>query len=690
MSQIVWLAALFSLYLPALAQQTDYRRVDMLPIGHSASRPGYSLEEFRSQNSRIQTVGEIGGGLRITPVVSSSIQYDPGNRVVGVSVFEMRLSFDPGDLAAKSLAAIQNARQFQEQLRARQEAVKQWSRQAEQEMRDSHSFNGRLAEASREFAASLRADNQKLRQDSSEYLASMANALSKHSSIDVQKIRQVEGAKQVARNPLTYKTYSLNEEATKNTLEELDAALRKKDYRTAAELRESLDYNSQRTVLPADLAAAFNAHGVIVPEKIDGSLPVSPLSGFELVSPLGQARQLVQRTANQFQTVWAESRGLDSWAVKNAFAYYSGLAALRSADRLFADNQNEGLATLLYSRMLLDTATGFVHGLGAGIKESLDGLSQAAIDNLGLFVLYQTDKAAFFEKAKEMVYKLPEVAEAVIAEYRRQWEVVKTGTAYERSVIAGRATADILVNIATEGRGKVAAAMKPTDRLTGHVLRSSDKVAEEAFEKAGRLPPKVAAVVADPTIPLEKRANAVALLDQMQASPNPKVRELADEIAAKSAHNPVDRVNRYHIIHNVYDAESINEYFKFEYDYTAPFSSAVQEFSHQRRSIYARLHFPGAGPGRWLIKLDVPANMGFDEYLRYAQQRLAIFGDQRTALSLVEVPEGGRLLRGIAGSIDNLPGGGVQYYYPGDLGKLKFKELTPETFETYLRGRHGL
>lgn len=228
---------------------------------------------------------------------------------------------------------------------------------------------------------------------------------------------------------------------------ELRGRLSAQDYDGTVRVAQDLYFSNHRADLSM-LPKGFIDDGLIRLDAGNSSLPVSPFAGTHFSTSDGATGgQELRRVANSFEAFWGESNGLVNHSDLSVNEYVVGLIFLREADQRLAGGAGsvEGYGYLQAAQTMLDVA----RGIRAGVMDSIQSIVQAvpAIGKslLTFGQLLYGDPEELYRSLYGVVVSIPEVAKALAKQFRRDIEIIATGTAFERARTVSRITTDILI-----------------------------------------------------------------------------------------------------------------------------------------------------------------------------------------------------------------------------------------------------
>lgn len=447
-------------------------------------------------------------------------------------------------------------------------------------------------------------------------------------------------------------------------------------------IREAV-FNRAVSAGPEVLKRAFTSDGVLIPERVSRVQAASPLREYTVQSRLTESRQLIVDTANQYQSVWGATDAFNGGSVGAQFQYASGLTALRSADEAMDTNPAEARALVAWSQALLDGSQGFIKGTAEGLANTSTGLLRQAVTGLRVYYQFKHDPKALIAETQQFVMRIPDIAHAVVSQAVQTWDQLRVGNAETRGEILGRVLTEQIASWAlAKGMGAL------TGEAAG-ALRMSDKGTRDIIAKVESMPVAVRGEVRQAVLNGQKELaeNGIALYEQLSVSTDTALRTQAGALTAEAFRNPrrfgldQEKLNRYQKIIGVYDAKDINTYFGKQFNYEPPFATgSVIEFSSQHPVQFYRVHGPKNQVSAWVFRKDLMDHLSLEAICeRFGVEMKGI------AISEVTVPAERTVWRGITSPFLTkdkkiLPGGGVQYYIPGDLKDVQFKEVTNTFF----------
>lgn len=186
--------------------------------------------------------------------------------------------------------------------------------------------------------------------------------------------------------------------------------------------------------------------------------PVQPY-GFR-TSALSEEGQLLNNLAIDYAEEWNRREGFAKSPSHEAAVYFSGAVLLQSADsQFFSGDITAGKKLVNASKFLLQVSKGFVEGFyndGAlALIESLPGLAMTLkelSDNIDRAMVDPKFAEVYFpELANKIIVAVPEIADQMVKDIIKDFNTLKSGSAYDRARLLGRITFDRIVDTVTTG-----------------------------------------------------------------------------------------------------------------------------------------------------------------------------------------------------------------------------------------------
>lgn len=208
-------------------------------------------------------------------------------------------------------------------------------------------------------------------------------------------------------------------------------------------------------------------------EKFPGVLSnypgaISPIAA-SANSKLGK---ILKSQDKDYQNYWKKTAGLKQLSKNKKILFYSGLSSLRQADNYLADGNAD--LTLKMSKMAgiyMDVLNGSLEGVAASFAEIGEGIDE--VKNLGVSIIENINNPA---KLKDMftdyVKSLPDLKEQIEAEVLKNYEILKNGSAYERSKLISKITTDAVVDYVSGGLGRAVRSTKYAKRMANIINKT--------------------------------------------------------------------------------------------------------------------------------------------------------------------------------------------------------------------------
>lgn len=199
--------------------------------------------------------------------------------------------------------------------------------------------------------------------------------------------------------------------------------------------------------------------------------PKSPLIYHPFSSdPTSVQGSYVRSLAYDYQEEWVRQRGFSSDSTKREL-FRTGALLVDQSDFAFASgNDQSGYAYGQAARVTLDILRGFTDGVvetTSGIIKTIPAVGQALRD---MAVAIKNDPNVVFTAAGKIYRAIPAVYDHVKADVIKNWNTIKNGSPYERSVLLGKAATQAAVIYFTAGIGETGEIVSATEELTSTAI----------------------------------------------------------------------------------------------------------------------------------------------------------------------------------------------------------------------------
>ena len=187
-------------------------------------------------------------------------------------------------------------------------------------------------------------------------------------------------------------------------------------------------------------------------------LDESPFEKYNFSSPLNlHEGTLIRKLANKYQVEWAHSHAMDNMTPEEQQSYLTGVGYLKAADHSLARGDfQQSYTQVKTSEILLNIAQGFKDGLLEATDELVKTAPIIAKNLKDLVISGLNDPEYVVEATQRLINNIPEVYKAIKKDLIKNYEVIQNGSAYERSVLAGKIAFDAGVGFITGGTVKIA------------------------------------------------------------------------------------------------------------------------------------------------------------------------------------------------------------------------------------------
>lgn len=382
--------------------------------------------------------------LGVSSATSSGLHIQPSNEMT--KEFQQKMA-EQRAIAAGLSAAVTEYAKAREREKSMREESKRLREDYKLRQQDNQNYANHLREQMNRWN---QAAEKQMRENS---LALFLAGTFLENQVDQQQMAEQQASMQALMNPLSARSYAYNEVAQKNVEAELQDAVNNKNYSRIAQLAESIYYDKNRKSVPDEVSQYFSQDGILLPEKIDPSLPATPFSEAKLESSQGSDEgQLVRRVMNEYQAHFAESNGLAGLSNDQKATYLIGAAAARLADEDFADGRTVsgyGLLNLAEAGLLI--AQGFFEGAKDNVVQTAMFAPEIAKAAKALYENLKNDPQGTLDSAVQLVQDMPQIKDAFLLAINENKEAFRNADPYEMSKLAGSLTVDILVGVATNG-----------------------------------------------------------------------------------------------------------------------------------------------------------------------------------------------------------------------------------------------
>ena len=204
-------------------------------------------------------------------------------------------------------------------------------------------------------------------------------------------------------------------------------------------------------------------------------------------TPIGsQAGKLVREIAHSYQEEWIRREGFQHSTSVEREVFVTGASVLQQADDAFVvGDPIQGQILAKTSKVFLDVLKGSLQGAADsihGLVHAAPALASALYKFAGVSLSLRSQEEAI-ELLTHVYKQIPTVAAQIYKSLLRQWKIIQSGTAYERSRLVGRLVTDTVVVggvgrsvkwIANSGASRAAAASRLGNGPAG--IRYTDAV----------------------------------------------------------------------------------------------------------------------------------------------------------------------------------------------------------------------
>ncbi len=326
-----------------------------------------------------------------------------------------------------------------------------------------------------ENAKNIREISDEIKREKNKHIDSIAEG-SVNSEIEYKEPRWLKGFNET-KAPIDLNSdkvkFNITDKSYKRIIENFEHAVKYKDYNKISNIIE-MSINSSQP-LSDEIKAYLSPSLILIPEKIDSTLPESPLSEFvtnwKQDTHLGQ---IATRTANKIQKKWAQQKGYKYSPTEDLLNFLTTISVFRKAVNTI--DLDERLAKNLFklTQNLLDFEIGVAIGIGEQAVNILQGtpfLAKEAKDFIYKSVLDPNHAVNTYHK---IIKNIPEIKKAFLNELNQKLETLNDGSAYQRGKLTGELFLDIALNFASGG-GSVAgrAGIKVTNYMRKSLKRLS-------------------------------------------------------------------------------------------------------------------------------------------------------------------------------------------------------------------------
>lgn len=321
-------------------------------------------------------------------------------------------------------------------------------------------------------------------------------------AIKPEAIARVRAYESVRDSPFVTKHNEFDHLAGTRSLQQLRAEISTGRYQEAVRDIDDL-YNSN---FQSELESAHLpiADGVARFDVVDPQIPTSPFAGTKFVTSQGSpGGQELRRVANRYSAFWASTRGLSNYSAESVANYATGLTMLREADKAFASasGNSEAFGYAYLANTLLDVADGTREGIRESLTDVVNLLPELAHVVGKYSDVIRDDPSQAGPILVQMVVSVPAVGKQILRSFQDGIEIIRSGSAYERSKLISKLATDWIVADITGGL------------IRGHtvegVLIVDEEVAKEAQSALSSIHTEIegAAVAGEPGI-LDSTAEA--------------------------------------------------------------------------------------------------------------------------------------------------------------------------------------
>ena len=252
-----------------------------------------------------------------------------------------------------------------------------------------------------------------------------------------------------------------------------------KDINTLSKYIEGLSGASDKALsefCKNNIKLITNFNGLIDLAKIQIDLPKNPIADYNFKTDQNSNEgALIRKIGNKYLADWFNNFALENATPQKVHSYMAGMANLVAADTAFSqENTAKGLARATASELLLNIGNGFVDGVSEATNEIAKTLPELA-ENIEDFAdLMASDPYLALKKANEIIKNIPEIADQIHRDILTDWDVLKNGSAYERSKLLGRIAVDVTTDYISGGTARF---MRTGSKVFKTVKGKSSKVA---------------------------------------------------------------------------------------------------------------------------------------------------------------------------------------------------------------------
>ena len=637
---------------------------------------------------------------RSRPVFGASVYFDATGKAVGHGFVVGSAQTGYVDLAKLGIDTFDRflGGGSQSQLN---KSLERYSNHLREELEHSRHANNSIAQAIKENTNAIQSARNSVSTTSTQNMALLSSVVGHLSAIDPAEIYKIQTGVAIARDPLSFRSYKMDPQTQKEVADQLNKDLATGNYNKAVE-----DYESLQSTTDNSAVNGFNHHGILVPEKIDPSLPTSPLSQFEPESQNPVNKQIVQRLGNKYQAAWGQSKGLENFSDQAKTQYAVGLAHLRFADHIADGDRLQGEAYLRVSQALLEGSLGFAEGAVDQLVSTIKMFPELAAAARDYVKAVKEDPRYIIDSAVNLYHAIPEISKAVWGVAVENWETIKTGPARERGKVLGAITFEVGFAYFTAGAGT---AIKLELQGTRFAVTSTKAIeaTKQAFNFSknfsAQTSAKMTAAISDTldglkfeyrkvlseTIPKEKAGESLKLYRELKNSPIPELNQMAEDygkLVLKSdpfaklssvATNAGDilKVSSFDdtAVVGVYRSDDINNFLKNTTVYTQPPTASgadVIAIKLNRPLELGRFHGPDNQVGQFFMPWEQISDLTFQE----AKDRFSLFSVPAMK-SKFTLDQGTELWISITGPQGKSPGGLLQIYLPTEVKPHWYEKL---------------
>ncbi len=247
--------------------------------------------------------------------------------------------------------------------------------------------------------------------------------------------------------------YDYGEKTHENIKIQISKAIKDKNFGKLSSLLD-VTLNSPKGV-PTELKKYTKEGKILLPEKLDPTLPPSPLANIPITwNQDSQLGQVATRTINRLQAQWGVQNGLKGAEYGKVMSYLISISWVRKAIEILPERPFDTLAILKFTNFVLDTTVGVGMGIGEGAVDLVRSVPElitfaGKMGKAGMEIAHDPEKS--IEMVHHLIEAIPEIRHAMYTALNKNLNLLTGKDNYERGRILGKIAFEIIGAYATGG-----------------------------------------------------------------------------------------------------------------------------------------------------------------------------------------------------------------------------------------------